>query len=270
MTEFRKKNRITSTLDDIVFENRNKGYGSYHLRSTYKRRLKLSFLLVLGVFLLTILVIFLWDINPLNDRYKISDSVYTGSVVYNPELIPVIIQLPGVHEANQIRLAEPAEPSSKPERATKNTQRGKVEEVKHQPVLPLIDTSQAKIIAELLLKHQQNVLKAATDQPDSLIIILDEAPEFPGGYTAVQAYFFKNQHYPEAALLSGVRGNTIVSFIINEQGFVEDARVVSGIDPQLDMEAIRLVKMMPQWKPGYYKGKPIACMLVMPVNFAIR
>jgi len=131
------------------------------------------------------------------------------------------------------------------------------------------DTSSNKI-ADVLLKRHKDLLKEKSVKPDTIKLVLEKAPQFPGGNTAFQYYFYINQKYPVNALLAGIQGSTIVSFVVNEEGMVKDVKVVSGIDPELDMEAIRLVKSMPQWQPAIYKGKPIACMLVIPVDFAIR
>lgn len=270
MKVFRNKKQQLPTLDDIVFEHRNKEYGCYYLRSTYPRRLQFSFFLVLILFLISICIYYLREINPLNNSFDISGKRYSESVLYNPEIIPIILQLPGIPKDKQILLVESTEQSYSAKQLNSSRNLKKVQVEVHKPVPPVIDTSYKKILDKLLQRQQNNLLEAKSKLNDTISIILDKEPEFPGGYSAVQAFFYRNQLYPKAALLTGIRGSTIVSFVINESGFVEDAKVVSGIDPQLDMEAIRLVKAMPPWKPAYYKGKPISCMLIMPVNFIIR
>jgi periplasmic protein TonB len=268
MAIFRKKKQYIPTLDDIVFEKRNKGYGCYYLRATYERRLRFSFLLVLGLFILTTLIFFFWEINPFNHKLDTFDNTTFESVEYNPEIIPSIIHLPFVPQEKQVTLTKLSDQKNIIEKTDKSSNRVEVPIGKYKPVLTITDTSYKNLAEELLRRHKTILSNEASS--DSIIIILEKGPEFPGGYSALQSYFFKNQRYPENALLTGIQGSTIVSFIVNEKGVVEDPMVVSGIDPELDQEAIRLVKTMPVWRPAYYKGKPIACKLVMPVDFKLR
>lgn len=268
MAIFRKKKQHIPTLDDIVFEKRNKGYGCYFLRATYERRLRFSFLLVLSLFSLATLIIFFLKINPLYHKLDTFDNTSFESVKYNPEIIPSIIHLPLIQQEKHVSLTKLSDEKNIIEKMDKSNNRVEVPIGKYKPVLTITDTSY-KNLAEVLLRRHKTILSNETSS-DSIIIILEKAPEFPGGYSALQSYFFKNQHYPENALLAGIQGSTIVSFIVNEIGLVEDPMVVSGINPELDQEAIRLVKTMPVWRPAYYKGKPIACKLVMPVDFKLR
>jgi len=178
--------------------------------------------------------------------------------------------MPSNPRSEQLHVDKLSEEAFSTEQLRKSNSLKVVPVKEHKPVLPQIDTSYKKVITDLLLRHKKNILAEKSILSDTLSIVLEKAPEFPGGYMAIQYYFIKNQHYPKVALLTGISGSTIVSFVINVKGLVEDAKVVSGIDPELDMEAIRLVKAMPAWQPAIYKGKPIACMLIMPVNFSIR
>ena len=140
----------------------------------------------------------------------------------------------------------------------------------YKPVVKVIDSAMNKMLENMLERHKSILLSNKKSLSDSLKIILEKAPTFPGGYSAVQSFFLKYQRYPQNALLKGVQGNTIVSFVVNTKGVVEDPKIVEGIDPELDREAIRLVSIMPNWQPAYYKGKPISCIMVMPVSFSIK
>jgi protein TonB len=270
MAAFLKKQQHSLTLDDIVFEHRNKGYGCYYIRFTYQRRLRFSFILVLSSFICATGIIYAWKINPLNHNYVKYDDRFIRSVNYNSDIIPVTVQMPLEHKNEQVSLNQLSKPVYASGKFNRTNNPAEVPLVQHKLVIPVADTLLKKQIEDLLRKHNDNLTKEKQLLTDSLSIILEKVPQFPGGYAAIQSYFYKNQHYPEGAILAGIQGSTIVSFIVNEKGLVEDARVVSGIDPELDLEAIRMVNIMPPWKPGIYKGKPVSCMLVLPVNFTIR
>lgn len=270
MKVFRRNKQLKQTLDDIVFENRNKGYGCYYLRATYHRRLQFSFVLVLFIFLFATLLIYFWKINPIIENSDKIDNTNFESVKYNPEMIPMLIRLPEVPKENPAALIVATEPTIATEQRERPNYKRDMPLAKFKPVLPIADTSYNKLADDLLKRHKDILTREMSVQLDSIKFILEKVPQFPGGNAAIQSYFLRNQHYPVNALLTGIQGSTIVSFVVNEKGMVEDAKVVSGIDPELDMEAIRLVKSMPHWQPAYYKGKPIACMLILPVDFAIK
>jgi len=270
MKEFRRNKKPAQTLDEIVFENRNKEYGCYDLRTTYQRRLRFSFILVLLVFLFATLIIYFWKINPLIERSANLDSTFLESVNYNPTLMPMIIRLPEIPKENSVAMVAAKEQSNTIEQQERSNYKAAVPLTKFKPMLTIADTSFKKLADILLKRHKDDLVKEMSSQTDSIKFVLEQVPQFPGGNNAIQYYFYRNQRYPVNALLAGRQGSTIVSFVINEKGIVEQATVVSGIDPELDMEAIRLVQSMPQWQPAYYKGKPIECMLILPVEFAIR
>ena len=95
-------------------------------------------------------------------------------------------------------------------------------------------------------------------------------PEFPGGEAALKAFFSGNLHYPPAAIEAHVMGRVIVRFFVNEQGKISDALVIRGIGTGCDEEALRLVKAMPDWKPGSFNGNTVGGLFSLPVYFNIQ
>lgn len=99
--------------------------------------------------------------------------------------------------------------------------------------------------------------------------VVERLPEFPGGMVEFMKWLTKNLKYPVVARDQKIQGKVIVSFIINKDGGVADAKVVRQVHPYLDREAMRVIRMMPRWKPGEDKGKPCRTMMVIPVVFAL-
>ena len=89
----------------------------------------------------------------------------------------------------------------------------------------------------------------------------------PGGQEGVMKYLSDVLEYPEIALESGISGTVKVGFIINEDGSIGDVKVLSSPDPILSKEAIRVVSMMPAWKPGTRDGKPVKVGMTVPIKF---
>lgn len=95
--------------------------------------------------------------------------------------------------------------------------------------------------------------------------VVEDMPQFPGG----NAFRYLAQHirYPEEAVKNGIEGIVYVQFVVDKDGKIVEPKVVQGVCPELDAEALRVVSGMPAWKPGMQRGKPVAVSFVLPVVF---
>lgn len=101
-------------------------------------------------------------------------------------------------------------------------------------------------------------------------IVVEEMPAFPGGQKALFQFLSQNVHYPEEAFRNGIQGRVVCQFIVNKDGSVSDVEVVrSGGHELLDNEAVRVISMMPTWKPGMQEGQPIRVRYTIPVTFRL-
>lgn len=107
-------------------------------------------------------------------------------------------------------------------------------------------------------------------EEEEIFMVVEQAPEFPGGTNALYDYLRKNMKYPAICRESGITGRVIVSFTVNKDGSIVDVEVVKGVHPQMDKEAVRVVSAMPKWKPGEQRGKPVRCRFNLPVNFRLN
>lgn len=103
--------------------------------------------------------------------------------------------------------------------------------------------------------------------PDSVYINPEVRPQFAGGDKAFSAYLSKNIRYPQQALQRHVSGRVFVNFILNAQGKVQDAHVISGPGNGLNDEALRLVWLMPPWEPARVNGQPVRVACTVPISF---
>ncbi len=95
-------------------------------------------------------------------------------------------------------------------------------------------------------------------------------PQYPGGEEGRNRFLSENIVYPENALMQGIRGTVYISFVVDIDGSIVDVTLLQGVSPLLDNEALRVVKMMPQWKPGLLDAKPVRVLFNMPVHFKIK
>lgn len=99
--------------------------------------------------------------------------------------------------------------------------------------------------------------------------VMEELPQFPGGAVEMMKWLTKNLKYPEGARNRKKQGRVVVQFDINTNGKVGDIKVIKSVDPQLDREALRVIRMMPDWKPGIQNDKPCRTRVVVPVWFRL-
>ena len=92
-------------------------------------------------------------------------------------------------------------------------------------------------------------------------------PVYPGGNTALKETIVKNLKYPDAALKAGISGTVLVNFTIDQNGKVQNIKVMQGISPECDAEAIRVTSLLIGWEPGKRQGKPVNISMAMPVEF---
>ena len=107
-----------------------------------------------------------------------------------------------------------------------------------------------------------------SDEPINFRIV-EQYPEFPGGMMEYMKWLTKNLRYPEIARSQRIQGQVVVQFIVNKDGTIADAKVVKSVSPQLDREAMRVIRMMPNWKPGIQDNKPCKTMVAIPIVFKL-
>lgn len=105
-----------------------------------------------------------------------------------------------------------------------------------------------------------------------IFTIVEENPEFPGGERALFDYLGKNTKFPAIAKDAGIQGIVYVQFVVMEDGSINDdmITILRGVHPALDAEAIRVVKNMPDWKPGRQRGKAVRVYYKLPFRFIIK
>ena len=133
------------------------------------------------------------------------------------------------------------------------------------------------LAAALVAVNQVDALARVAEEPAPLVLqqakaytTVEYMPEFPGGMEGILGYIAKNIKYPEEAQKKGIKGRVVVQFIVNTDGHLSDFEILRGVDPQLDAEALRVVKSMPKWTPGKDKGKVVPVYYTVPISFGLQ
>lgn len=106
--------------------------------------------------------------------------------------------------------------------------------------------------------------------PDKIFTVVEEPPEFPGGYNAMMEFIRSNLQYPASARQKGIEGTVFLSFIVETNGSVSDVHVIRGIGPEADAEAVRVLQLSPNWIPGKQHKQVVRVRFVIPIKFKLK
>ena len=117
-----------------------------------------------------------------------------------------------------------------------------------------------------------SVVAVPTDSvaKDEVFMVAEQMPEYPGGMKELFKFLQDNVKYPESAMKKNVQGRVIVQFVVEKDGTPTEFNVVRSVDPDLDAEALRVMKAMSKWKPGMQKGEPVRVKYTVPVSFQLQ
>ena len=104
---------------------------------------------------------------------------------------------------------------------------------------------------------------------DEVFVVVEEMPEFPGGEKALKEFIGRTVKYPADAIKENIQGKVFVTFTVKSDGTVGDAKIARGVNPLLDNEALRVVNLLPVWKPGKQRGQDVNVAYTIPVQFAL-
>ena len=124
---------------------------------------------------------------------------------------------------------------------------------------------------DVVIKHIPVTVDEDVVVEDEIFVIVEENPQFPDGGTAgLLQYLGKNIKYPTIPQENGTQGRVTVQFVVNKDGSIVDVKVIRGVDPYLDKEAVRVISTMPKWIPGKQRGVPVRCKFTVPVTFKLQ
>jgi len=116
----------------------------------------------------------------------------------------------------------------------------------------------------------ESEVKAFKKETEGAMVEYEEYTEYPGGYEAFQKFLRENVKYPSLAVQNRIEGTVFVSFVISITGKISNVRILRGIGGGCDEEAVRVAKMMPNWKPGRNWGAVTPVMFQIPVKFQLK
>ena len=187
---------------------------------------------------------------------KIDTSQAITDLVFEEEIIPI------TEQPEQVAPPPPEAPSIA-ETLTIVDDDADVEET---TIATSEETNQA-----VEIKYVPVAVEEEEPEEQTIFEVVEQMPEFPnGGMAGLMQYLSKNIKYPTIAQENGTQGRVTVQFVVNRDGSIVDAKVLRGVDPYLDKEAIRVISSMPKWKPGMQRGKAVRVKYTVPVMFRLQ
>ncbi|MCX6190265.1 MAG: energy transducer TonB [Bacteroidetes bacterium] len=257
-----------ASMDDMVFENRNKNYGAYILRKIYNKHVTISTAIASGLFVIFIATPYI--IKAFGDAQNKEKLIDLSEVVLdqapqqdkNEPPPPIVEPPPPLNSTVQFTPPVPVEDN----KVTENR-------VVTVDDLEKVDAGPATVEGDPngVDRSLDDSNKGPVEVDDNTIpTYVEIMPEFPGGEGALMAYVKKNIVYPQVALDNDIQGKVTVDFVVGKDGTIRDVKVVKGIGFGCDQEAVRVVSKMPAWTPGRQNGRNVAVSYKLPIKFSTR
>lgn len=256
------------TWEDMVFDRRNKAYGAYFIRRIYQRNVVIAFSLATVIVALVLAfpsIAKFFEAQTTNEETSLKQVKYTDLAPPPPidKNTPPPPKLDVPPPVKTIIKFLPPKVTEK--EIAEEEEMPTIEEVKAN------DTGAENIEGTGDVIFDEPVEEAVKSEGDEDIIftVVEQQAEFPGGFEAMGKFLSKNMKYPAVARRMGIEGSVFVSFVIDKEGKISDPQVIKGISAECDKEAIRVIQLMPPWKPGKQNGQPVRCRFVLPIKFRL-
>ncbi|RXE71838.1 energy transducer TonB [Muribaculaceae bacterium Isolate-002 (NCI)] len=278
---------------DLIFEGKNKEFGAYALRQASDRRHNLAVLYVIAG--LALVLILAWLYGMYRAEKERAEKERVAELLANIEQeqfdeLTVELDLP---EENQMEQEEEI-PEPEVEEALAedilNTEKfteflvQKDEDVKEEvksaddvkdtsTALGSTDFDQGTDDLNIVREHKNEVIveeKKPEPVEDKVFTSVEQMPQFPGGDVALLKYISDHIKYPTIAMENNVQGKVVVQFVVTRDGSIGEVKVARGKDPDLDKEAVRVVKTLPKFIPGKMNGQAVNVWYTLPINFKLQ
>lgn len=264
MNIFRSK---IGTLNEILFEKKNRSYGAYAIRAAYGSTVFKSLGITSSLIIGTAWLLSIWMAKEVEVRIPVAGDPPTTT--YSVDFTP---------PEPQVKPKTDPPGGQPPQRAEAVLNRYEVRDnatdstaVVNDPLVTVgttttAGTSTASVVSTSTVSGT-NTLTTGDASNSAPFIIYDEAPVFPGG---LPQFWAKNLRYPREAREAGVQGKLAVNFVLDENGKVISCKVIRKLGYGCDEEVLRVIKLMPNWQPAKMNGQPIKISFNQVVEFHLR
>ena len=266
---------------DLVFEGKNEAYGAYQLRRNTSNRNLLAILgLIAGI---AVIVGLFLGVGAASQAFSSATSEHETEVeleaaeeeVEEEEEEEIIYELQPEEELvaqetlmnSEKFTAFEMDDEVKPEETSKTQD----EMANTEAAVAAVTFDQGSDEGQQVLQLNQKVVDEVPDETATKVFdVVEQMPSFPGGDAALMSFLNKNIKYPVIAEENGIQGRVVATFVVERDGSITDVKVIKSVDPSLDKEAVRVLKLMPKWIPGKQSGKAVRVKYTVPVTFRLQ
>jgi protein TonB len=149
-----------------------------------------------------------------------------------------------------------------------------VDSIKPEDVKQIMTTEQAKTAVNSedttgVIEAKEDLLGVSPPE-EAPFTSVEEMPVYPGGTPELMKFVSEHINYPETARENKIQGKVVVKFCITTKGSVNQVSVLSGVNPELNAEAVRVVNLLHGFEPGKQFGRPVPVWYVVPITFSLQ
>ena len=266
---------------DLIFEGKNKEFGAYEMRKNSDARHNKAMIVVIIIMALAFILPFL--VNTMLPKAEANIDEEIEQAMVNIETDAAEEEEP----EEELERIEEQKPEVLPEEVLNTV---KVTE------LAIVDDDQVKAEDEIKTQEELQQTETAFGQTDfdkgtddlnvvrehkdeivveekkeeKVFTAVEQMPQFPGGEAELMKYISNNIKYPTMAMENNIQGRVVVQFVVTSTGKIGEVKVVRSKDPDLDKEAVRVVKSLPNFIPGKMNGQAVNVWYTLPITFKLQ
>ncbi len=273
---------------DIIFEGKNKEFGAYDLRKQSDRRHNRAVLFTLIGLVVVLIGGYFWGMY---SDFRMKQHELELQAQLEQQLAAMEAQEEEMQEEEEVieAVQEPEQEEALPEEILNTIKDTEIaiaadnevteditskDEVQESTAAAGASTfDQGTDNLEVVRTHKDEIIveeKKPEPVKEEVFTAVEQMPQFPGGEAELLKYVATHIKYPTMAAENNIQGRVVVKFVVKKDGNVGDVVVLRGKDPDLDKEAVRVVKTLPKFIPGKMNGQAVSVWYTLPINFKLQ
>ena len=265
---------------DLIFEGKNQEFGAYQMRKASDARHNKAMIVVVIIMALALILPYL--VNTMLPKAEADIQEENAQ-----QMVSVVTEEAEEEPEEEIERIEEQKPEALPEEilnTVKVTELAIVDddqvkaedEIKTQDELQQTETAFGQTDFDkgtddlnVVREHKEEII-VEEKKEEQVFTAVEQMPQFPGGEAELMKYISNNIKYPTMAMENNIQGRVVVQFVVTKTGKIGEVKVVRSKDPDLDKEAVRVVKSLPNFIPGKMNGQAVNVWYTLPITFNIE
>mgnify|MGYP003466339958 FL=1 len=265
---------------DLIFEGKNQEFGAYQMRKASDARHNKAMIVVVIIMALALILPYL--VNTMLPKAEADIQEENAQ-----QMVSVVTEEAEEEPEEEIERIEEQKPEALPEEilnTVKVTELAIVDddqvkaedEIKTQDELQQTETAFGQTDFDkgtddlnVVREHKEEII-VEEKKEEQVFTAVEQMPQFPGGEAELMKYISNNIKYPTMAMENNIQGRVVVQFVVTKTGKIGEVKVVRSKDPDLDKEAVRIVKTLPNFIPGKMNGQAVSVWYTLPITFKLQ